>query len=88
VNRRDRRAAGIRGKVIDLEPVRLVVDHLRAIGCVCDPPHVYFDSGPMRWGEVGSISVAHDDWCPLAPNRYGRGALSALIVYPPDGGES
>ncbi len=86
MSRAERRARGQRGRLVEGEPVALVVDALRAQGCVCEPPGIYFDTGPMRFGEIGHISVAHDDHCPLAPHRNGRGRTptSALVVLPPD----
>jgi hypothetical protein len=77
VNRQQRRAAGWRGRIVEGEPVRRIVDHCRRIGCIC-VPDVRF-AGPIRYGEVSHISVAHDDGCPLADC-----GTSVQIIDPPE----
>jgi hypothetical protein len=80
VNRRDRRAARIRGDILALEPVRLVVEHARLRGCLCDPPSVWFD-GPLRHGDLTNVHVGHDAGCPLMAGAAHRWSA---IIFPPD----
>ncbi len=80
MNRRDRRANGHRGSIVEREPVALIVDHARLLGCTCIPD-VHFHTGPMKYGELGSISLAHDADCELITNGN---QTSALVVMPPD----
>jgi hypothetical protein len=84
MNRRERRAAGNRGRVIDAEPVKLVVDHARLLGCTC-VPDVQF-SGPVHYGEISPISLRHESWCPLISGGDLRSAM--LVVRPADIGDA
>ena len=76
MNRRERRAAGWRGRIVEGEPVRRIVDHCRRLGCVCIPD-VRF-AGPLRYGEISHIIVRHDNDCPLAD-----AGISVQAINPP-----
>lgn len=76
MNRRDRRARGERGKVVEVEPVSFAVDFARMRGCTCDPPGLDF-SGPIRYGELAYVQVAHDAGCPLMAN----GTQATMIEF-------
>jgi hypothetical protein len=73
----------MRGKLVDLEPVRLVVGAARLRGCTCDPPGVEFLTGPMRFGELGFTRVMHDNDCPVMAN--GEPLPCVLVIPDPEG---
>lgn len=81
MNRRDRRAAGIRGRIVEGEPVARVVSHARLLGCTCDPPDVRF-TGPQRYGEISHVAIAHEDVCPIVSRGY---RVSAMVISNPEG---
>lgn len=52
------------------------LEAVRLQGCVCNPKVTLHGSAGLY-----RASVAHDDWCPLAPDRAKRGQPDGAVVF-------
>lgn len=60
---------------------RQALDAARAGGCICAPDITYHAVDPRGW-EVPSLTVAHDDWCPLAEHDSQLIAFNQATPHP------